>query len=108
MNLVVEVLRRTAGGQAGVGVLTLGIMPWNFPYYQIARFVGPNLVLGNTIVLNDAELCPRYALSVQKIMDDAGVPDYRGPQGSLSRHTPMTYQEFRYDSAASHRYWTKC
>lgn len=53
----------------------LGIMPWNFPYYQIARFVGPNLVLGNTIVLKDAEICPRSALAVQKIMDDAGVPE---------------------------------
>ncbi len=52
----------------------LGIMPWNFPYYQIARFAGPNLVLGNTILLKDAEICPRSALAVQKIMDDAGVP----------------------------------
>lgn len=53
----------------------LGIMPWNFPYYQIARFVGPNLVLGNTILLKDAEICPKSALAVQKIMDDAGVPE---------------------------------
>ena len=53
----------------------LGIMPWNFPYYQIARFVGPNLMLGNTIILKDAEICPRSALAVQKIMDDAGVPE---------------------------------
>ncbi|MDK4246907.1 NAD-dependent succinate-semialdehyde dehydrogenase [Corynebacterium accolens] len=52
----------------------LGIMPWNFPYYQIARFVGPNLVLGNTIILKDAEICPRSALAVQQLMDDAGVP----------------------------------
>lgn len=52
----------------------LGIMPWNFPYYQIARFVGPNLMLGNTILLKDAEICPRSALAVQAIMDDAGVP----------------------------------
>ncbi|WKD60568.1 Succinate semialdehyde dehydrogenase [NAD(P)+] Sad [Corynebacterium ciconiae DSM 44920] len=53
----------------------LGIMPWNFPYYQIARFIGPNLVLGNTILLKDAEICPRSALAVQKIMDEAGVPE---------------------------------
>ena len=56
-----------------IGVL-LGIMPWNFPYYQIARFAGPNLVLGNTILLKDANLCPRSALAVQQIMDEAGVP----------------------------------
>lgn len=41
------------------------------------------------------------------VSTDSGVPDYRGPQGSLSRHRPMTYQEFRYDQAASHRYWAR-
>lgn len=53
----------------------VGIMPWNFPFYQIARFVGPNLMLGNTIILKHAEICPRSALAVQQIMDDAGVPE---------------------------------
>ena len=53
----------------------LGIMPWNFPYYQIARFIGPNMMLGNTILLKDAEICPTSALAVQQIMDDAGVPE---------------------------------
>ncbi|MBC3186108.1 NAD-dependent succinate-semialdehyde dehydrogenase [Corynebacterium sp. zg-331] len=53
----------------------LGIMPWNFPYYQIARFVGPNLVLGNTILLKDAEICARSALAVAEIFRDAGVPE---------------------------------
>lgn len=52
----------------------LGIMPWNFPYYQIARFAAPNLMLGNTIVLKHAESVPRSALAVEKIMIDAGVP----------------------------------
>ena len=56
-----------------VGVL-LGIMPWNYPYYQVARFVAPNLVLGNTILLKHAESCPRAALALQQLMDDAGVP----------------------------------
>ena len=56
-----------------IGTL-LGIMPWNFPYYQVARFAAPNLMLGNTIVLKHATICPRSALAIQKIMDDAGVP----------------------------------
>lgn len=57
-----------------VGVL-LGIMPWNFPYYQVARFAAPNLMLGNTILLKHAEICPRSALAIQDIMKEAGVPE---------------------------------
>ncbi|MDN4516554.1 NAD-dependent succinate-semialdehyde dehydrogenase [Mycolicibacterium austroafricanum] len=56
-----------------VGVL-LGIMPWNYPYYQVARFAGPNLVLGNTIVLKHAPQCPESAAALQQIFDDAGYP----------------------------------
>jgi succinate-semialdehyde dehydrogenase/glutarate-semialdehyde dehydrogenase len=52
----------------------LGIMPWNYPYYQIARFAAPNLVLGNTIILKHAESVPKSALAVQQVMDEAGVP----------------------------------
>lgn len=53
----------------------VGIMPWNFPYYQIARFVAPNLVLGNTIILKHAESCPQSALAMQRMMDEAGIPE---------------------------------
>ncbi len=56
-----------------IGVL-LGIMPWNFPFYQVARFVAPNLMLGNTIVLKHAESVPRSALAVEQLLHDAGVP----------------------------------
>ncbi|MGC0272037.1 NAD-dependent succinate-semialdehyde dehydrogenase [Pseudactinotalea sp. Z1739] len=52
----------------------LGIMPWNYPYYQVARFVAPNLMLGNTIILKHAEICPASALAVQRLFHDAGVP----------------------------------
>uniref|UniRef100_A0ABS1FLE2 protein acetyllysine N-acetyltransferase n=1 Tax=Corynebacterium antarcticum TaxID=2800405 RepID=A0ABS1FLE2_9CORY len=38
---------------------------------------------------------------------DSGIPDYRGPAGSLTRDRPMTYQEFRHDPGALHRYWAR-
>jgi succinate-semialdehyde dehydrogenase/glutarate-semialdehyde dehydrogenase len=55
------------------GVL-LGIMPWNFPTYQVARFAGPNLVIGNAILLKHAPQCPETAEALQKIYNDAGFP----------------------------------
>jgi hypothetical protein len=60
--------------KTSVGPL-LGIMPWNFPYYQVARFAGPNLVLGNTILLKPAHQCPESAEAIQTMMTDAGFPD---------------------------------
>jgi succinate-semialdehyde dehydrogenase / glutarate-semialdehyde dehydrogenase len=55
------------------GVL-LGIMPWNFPYYQVARFAGPNLAIGNAILLKHAPQCPESAEAMQRMFDDAGFP----------------------------------
>jgi succinate-semialdehyde dehydrogenase/glutarate-semialdehyde dehydrogenase len=52
----------------------LGIMPWNYPYYQVARFAGPNLVIGNTILLKHAPQCPESAEAIEQIFHDAGVP----------------------------------
>jgi succinate-semialdehyde dehydrogenase/glutarate-semialdehyde dehydrogenase len=53
----------------------LGVMPWNYPYYQVARFAAPNLIVGNTVILKHAENCPTSALAIAQIMKDAGVPD---------------------------------
>src|SRR6201747_386810 len=60
--------------RSAFGVL-LGIMPWNFPYYQVARFAGPNLVIGNPILLKHAPQCPESAGAMQQIFDDAGFPE---------------------------------
>ena len=57
-----------------VGAL-LGIMPWNFPYYQVARFAAPNLVLGNTVLLKHAPQCPESAAAIERMFADAGFPD---------------------------------
>jgi succinate-semialdehyde dehydrogenase/glutarate-semialdehyde dehydrogenase len=59
--------------RSSVGLL-LGIMPWNYPYYQVARFAGPNLVVGNTILLKHAPQCPESAAAMEQIFHDAGVP----------------------------------
>ncbi|AZL14903.1 NAD-dependent succinate-semialdehyde dehydrogenase [Brevibacterium aurantiacum] len=53
----------------------LGIMPWNFPYYQVARFAAPNLALGNTILLKHAPQCPRSAQIMEEIFIEAGLPE---------------------------------
>ena len=59
--------------RSSLGVL-LGIMPWNFPYYQVARFAGPNLLIGNTILLKHAPQCPSSAEAIARIYADAGFP----------------------------------
>ncbi len=52
----------------------LGVMPWNFPYYQVARFAAPNLALGNTIIVKHARNCPQSALAIERLLLDAGLP----------------------------------
>jgi succinate-semialdehyde dehydrogenase / glutarate-semialdehyde dehydrogenase len=61
------VIRRSAMGPV------LGIMPWNFPYYQVARFAGPNLIVGNPTLLKPAPQCPESAEAIQTMYDDAGL-----------------------------------
>ncbi|WP_029113768.1 NAD-dependent succinate-semialdehyde dehydrogenase [Mycobacterium sp. URHB0044] len=56
-----------------IGVV-LGIMPWNYPYYQVSRFGGPNLLVGNTVLLKPAPQCPESAAAMEKIFHEAGVP----------------------------------
>jgi succinate-semialdehyde dehydrogenase/glutarate-semialdehyde dehydrogenase len=59
--------------RSSVGLL-LGIMPWNYPYYQVARFAGPNLIVGNTILLKHAPQCPESSAAMEEIFHEAGVP----------------------------------
>ena len=73
-----EPLTPKGGGTAvvrkeAVGAL-IGIMPWNYPYYQVARFAAPNLMIGNTIILKHAPQCPESALAMEQIFLDAGLP----------------------------------
>jgi succinate-semialdehyde dehydrogenase/glutarate-semialdehyde dehydrogenase len=57
-----------------LGVI-LGIMPWNYPAYQVARFAGPNLTAGNTVVLKHAPQCPDSARILSEIFAAAGFPE---------------------------------
>jgi succinate-semialdehyde dehydrogenase / glutarate-semialdehyde dehydrogenase len=57
-----------------IGVI-LAIEPWNYPLYQVVRVAGPNLVLGNALLLKHAELNPQTALAIEKCFLDAGVPE---------------------------------
>lgn len=57
-----------------LGVL-LSIQPWNYPYYQLARFAGPHLMSGNTMLVKHAPGVPQCALAFQQVLQDAGIPE---------------------------------
>ena len=76
--LVTEQLT-TPRGQAMVesspiGVL-FGVEPWNYPYYQIARFAAPNLMAGNVVMVKHASSVPQCALAFEQLLHEAGAPD---------------------------------
>ena len=56
-----------------LGVL-LAVEPWNFPYYQVARIIAPQLSAGNTMLLKHAGIVPQSAAACEKLMLDAGLP----------------------------------
>jgi succinate-semialdehyde dehydrogenase/glutarate-semialdehyde dehydrogenase len=56
-----------------LGVL-VGVQPWNFPYYQLARFAAPNLMAGNVLLIKHASSVPQCALAFERLFIDAGAP----------------------------------
>src|SRR5258707_2551115 len=54
--------------------IILGVEPWNFPYYQLARVVGPQLMVGNVLVVKHAPNVPQSALAFARILEEAGAP----------------------------------
>jgi succinate-semialdehyde dehydrogenase/glutarate-semialdehyde dehydrogenase len=65
-------------GEAYTESAPLGVLfcvePWNFPYYQLARVAGPNLMLGNTLIVKHSPNVPQCALAFEKLFMDAGAP----------------------------------
>ena len=67
-----------ASGEAAIESSPLGVIfgvePWNFPYYQLARFVAPNLMVGNVVLVKHASNVPRCAIAFADLFIEAGAP----------------------------------
>jgi succinate-semialdehyde dehydrogenase/glutarate-semialdehyde dehydrogenase len=57
-----------------IGVL-LGVEPWNFPFYQVARFAAPNIMIGNTVLVKHASNVPQCAIAIAGLFREAGAPE---------------------------------
>ena len=56
-----------------IGVL-FGVEPWNYPYYQVARFAAPNLMAGNVVMVKHASNVPQCAQAFERLLEEAGAP----------------------------------
>lgn len=77
-RFLAPVTLKPASGEAVVentalGVL-FGVQPWNFPYYQLARFSAPNLMAGNVVMVKHAGCVPQSAIAFEQLWRDAGAP----------------------------------
>ncbi|MEJ6488218.1 aldehyde dehydrogenase family protein [Leucobacter sp. USCH14] len=86
-----EVISRSEGSRAELRLqptgIVLGIMPWNYPHYQLIRCIAPNLLLGNAVVFKHASICAGSAAIAEQIFLEAGAPE------GLVHHTGFTHDE---------------
>ena len=57
-----------------LGVL-FGVQPWNFPYYQLARFAAPNLMAGNVVMVKHSGTVPQCAMAFEQLWREAGASE---------------------------------
>ncbi len=57
-----------------IGVV-FGVQPWDFPYYQLARFAAPNIMAGNVVMVKHSASVAQCAIAFEKLLKDAGAPD---------------------------------
>ncbi len=54
--------------------VTTGILPWNFPFFLIARKLAPALITGNSIVIKPSEFTPNNAIAFAQVVHEVGLP----------------------------------
>jgi len=55
--------------------VVFGVEPWNFPFYQVARFASPNIMIGNTVVIKHASMVPQCAIAIEDLFKESGAPE---------------------------------